>query len=116
MELPGAGSPSPHLPSPKLPVPHRNRAKLGAMAQDYGAERNPACVKLHDYGAERLRWVIGPCDYGAERVASGVIGTITVRNEDGVFLGRAITVRNVAAARVRSSSIAAWRTVSHRSL
>ena len=78
------------------PVPHRNRAKPGAMAHDYGAERDTACAELHDYGAERWRWVIGSCDYGADWGESGVLGTITVRNEP--------------AARARSSPIAAGRT------
>ena len=39
----------------------------GAMAQDYGAERDKACAELHDYGAERGErgaWY----DYGAERI------------------------------------------------
>ncbi len=52
----------------------------GAMAQDYGAERETACAELHDYGAERWRKVIGSCDYGTDWGESGVLGTITVRN------------------------------------
>ncbi len=43
----------------------------GAMAQDYGAERETACAELHDYGAKRWRKVIGSCDYGAERGERG---------------------------------------------